>query len=92
MGFDDGIAGFYFGDEEREDCAVVDRMLGGAIGETTVVASDDTGGDPETKAGAVEIFSGVEGFEEACLHGWRHAVAGVGDGDAKTGTRGVRVC
>ena len=62
-------------------------MLGGAVGEAAVVAGDDAGGDPEAEAGAVEVFGGVEGLEEAGADGGGHAVAGVGDGDADAGTR-----
>ncbi len=51
-----------------------------------MVAGDDAGGDPEAEAGAVEIFGGVEGLEEAGPDGRRHAMAGIGDGDAKAGT------
>ncbi len=47
-----------------------------------MVAVDDAVGDPEAEAGAVEVFGGVEGLEDAGLHGGCHAVAGVGDGDA----------
>src|SRR5271156_404238 len=51
------------------------------------MAADDSGGDPEAEAGAVEVFGGVEGLEEARLYGGGHAVAGVGDGDANAGAR-----
>ena len=77
---------FDAGEEEGEDGAVVDGMLGAAEGEAAVVAVDDAGGDPEAEAGAVEILGGVEGLEEAGADGGRHAVAGVGDGDADAAT------
>ena len=70
------------GQEEREDGAVVDGMLAAAEGEAALVPLDDSGGDPEAEAGPVEIFGGVEGLEEAGANLGRHAVAGVGDGDA----------
>ncbi len=47
-----------------------------------LMAADDSGGDPEAEAGAVELLGGVEGLEDTGTHGGRHAVAGVGDGDA----------
>jgi hypothetical protein len=43
---------------------MVDRMLRAAKGKTSVVTVDNAGGYPETQAGAVEIFCGVEGLEE----------------------------
>ena len=73
---------FDAGEEEGEDGAVVDGMLGAAEGEAALVAGDDAGGDPEAEAGAVEVLGGVEGLEEASADGGGHAVAGVGDGDA----------
>ena len=48
---------------------MVDGVLVTAEGEMALVATDDAGGDPEAKAGAVEVLSGVEGLEEAGLHG-----------------------
>ena len=57
-------------------------MFGTAQGEAALVALDDAGGDPEAEAGAVELFGGVEGFEDAGLDDGGHAVARVGDGDA----------
>ena len=48
---------------------VVDWMVVAPEGETALVATDDASGDPEAKAGAVEVLSGVEGLEEAGLHG-----------------------
>src|SRR6266436_6635575 len=61
---------------------MVDGVLVAAEGEAALVTSDDAGGDPETEAGAVEVLGGVEGLEEAGLHGGGHAVASVGDGNA----------
>ena len=56
-------------EEEREDGSVVDGMFGAAEGEAALVAIDDAGGDPEAEAGAVEVFGGVEGLEEAGADG-----------------------
>ena len=81
-----GSGGLGAGEEEGEDGAVVDGVLGAAEGEAAVVAGYDAGGDPEAEAGAVEILGGVEGFEEAGLHKWGHAMAGVGDGDTNAWT------
>ena len=72
-------------EKEGKDGAVVDGVLGAAEGEAALVAVDDAGGDPEAEAGAVEILGGVKGLEEAGADGGRHAVAGVGDGDADAG-------
>ena len=71
---------------------MMDGVLGAAKSEAAAVAIYDAGGDPETEAGAVEVLGGIEGFEDAFAYGGRHAVAGVGDGDADTvnGRRGVR--
>jgi len=86
-GWCDGLAGFGAGvfdrwEEEGEDGAVVDRVLGASEGEATVMAVDDADGDPKPEAGSVEVLGGVERLEEAAPHGGRHAVTGVGDGDA----------
>ena len=72
----------FVGKEEAEDGSVVDGVLGAAEGEATLMAVDDAGGDPEAEAGAVEVLGGVEGLEDASADGGRHAVAGIGDGDA----------
>src|SRR5271170_1389268 len=85
-----GVGCFDSGKEEGEDGAVVYGVLGAAEGEAALVAIDDTGGDPETKACAVEILGGVEGLEEARFDSSRHAVAGVGYGDADA-TAAIRV-
>src|ERR1700704_4676500 len=74
------------GEEEGEDRAVVDGVLVAAEGEVALMAGDDAGRDPKAEASAVEIFGGVKGLEEAGLDRGRHAVAGVGDGDADAGT------
>ena len=84
MGFDEMF--FDTGEEEGEDGPVVDGMLGAAEDEAAVVAVDDAGGDPKAEAGPVEVLGGVEGLEEACANWGRHAVAGVGDGDADAAT------
>jgi hypothetical protein len=89
IGFDEVF--FNAGEEEGEDGAVADWILGAAEGEASAMAFDDASGDPKTKAGAVEILGGVEGFEDAATDGGRHAVAGVGDGDAEA-TAAVGEC
>src|SRR5882762_3565358 len=68
--FDRGF--FDGGKKEGKDRTMVDGVLVAAEGETALVASDDAGGDPETEAGAVEVLGGVEGLEEAGLHGGGH--------------------
>ena len=55
------------------------------------MAVDDAGGDPETEAGALEVFGGVEGLEDAGADGGGHAVASVGDGEADALRLGVVV-
>jgi len=62
-------------------------VLAAAKGEAPVMTSDDTGGDPEPEAGSVDILGGVEGLEEAGLHGRCHAVTSVGDGDTNAAAR-----
>ena len=57
-------------------------MLVAAKSEAALVAGDDASGDPKAEACTVEIFGGVKGLEEAALYGRRHAMAGIGDGDA----------
>src|SRR4030081_753523 len=61
---------------------MVDGVLVAAEGEAALGPSDDAGGEPEAAPGAVKVLGGVEGLEEAGLHGRGHAVASVGDGDA----------
>src|SRR5260370_11348302 len=65
---------------------MVDGVLIAAEGDAALMATDDAGGDPEAEAGAIEVVGGVEGLEEAGLHGGGHAVASVGDGDANSRT------
>src|SRR5260370_23536999 len=61
---------------------MVDGVLIAAEGDAALMATDDAGGDPEAETGAVEVLGGVEGLEEAGLHGGGHAVASIGDGNA----------
>jgi hypothetical protein len=80
-----GLDDLGFGDmgkEDGEDSPVTIGVVRGAQGDTAVVAGDDASGDPEPEAGAVEVFGGVEGLEDAGADGGGHAVAGVCDGDA----------
>ena len=76
------------GKEKAEDGAVMDRVLGAADGQSATVALYDAMRDPETQAGAVEVFGGVEGLEEAVEHVRGHAVAGICDGEAHAATTG----
>ena len=80
--FASGFGNLFVGKEEAEDGSVVDGVLGAAEGEAALVAVYDAGGDPKAEAGAVEVFGGVKGLEDAGADGGGHAMAGVGDGDA----------
>jgi hypothetical protein len=67
IGFDEVF--FNAGQEEGEDCAVMDGVLGAAKREPAAVAIYDAGGDPEAEAGTVEVLGGVEGFKETAADG-----------------------
>ena len=73
---------FFARQEQREHRAVVDRMHARPHAQPALVALDDACGDPQTEAGAIEVFGGVEGLEDAREHFLAHAVAGVGHGNA----------
>ena len=70
---------------------MIDGVIGAAEGKAALMAFDDALRYPETEAGAVEVFGGVEGIEDAGAHGGRHAVSCVGDGDADA-VAALRVC
>src|SRR5882757_329658 len=65
---------------------MVNLVLVAAKREAALMTGDDASRDPKAKASAVELLGGVEGFEEAGLHGGGHAVASIGDGDADART------
>lgn len=50
---------------------------------------DEFAGDPQAEAGACVFLRGEEGFEDVAYMFRRDAEAGVGDGDAHAGVRGV---
>ena len=65
-----GGAGFFAaGQEEREDGAVMDGMLGTTEGKAAAVTFDNASADPQPEAGAVEVLRSVEGFEDAATDG-----------------------